>query len=578
LLDHLTQYENKLDNYLSEFEERDLVYEERAVPELEYAFKHAFTQEATYQGILERGRRAFHSQVALGIEKIYQERLEDYYDELAHHYSRSDDPEKAIEYLLKAGEKAKRNYANDTAISYYQNVLELLDQHSLKRDDWKLEVLEALGQIYHRTGKVIEAENIFEQAIEIAKEMNLPPRRIAKLYFWISDTIWWQGKYDDIIRYGKMGLEILGDDTECLESALVNTMLVVANSNIGNWVEATQYVHKNINFIKKLDYTVELRTAYVHIIMMDGDPNSAWEWTKELKKRAEKINDQTGLASAWLRQGIILESKSDYVNALVMHNKSIDTFQNIGDAIGSMSPYLGAARALFNLGDIAESIKNAQLSLEITERCGQKLFIAMAHDILANISMCQQHWDDAIYHYQKYVEIRKEIDNVNNPVLLAWRKFQLGNIYMKKGDYDKAIEIFHEFADKNVQYGLFSLLEALEYIYRSLGKRDEFLDFCKSYREKHAESMKELPLQQWYLEPAPISEKYSNLTFTDDLDNEPLDSSWTWLNPLDDCSYKAVKLDDGLSALEISAVNGRILVGNNMSAPRFLRLHTQRLP
>ncbi|MEK9149429.1 MAG: AAA family ATPase, partial [Candidatus Desantisbacteria bacterium] len=69
LLDHLTAYENKLDGYLNDFEDRDLVYEERAVPELEYAFKHAFTQEATYQGILERGRMAFHHQVALGIEK-----------------------------------------------------------------------------------------------------------------------------------------------------------------------------------------------------------------------------------------------------------------------------------------------------------------------------------------------------------------------------------------------------------------------------------------------------------------------------------------------------------------------------
>ncbi|MCX5748631.1 MAG: AAA family ATPase, partial [Candidatus Saganbacteria bacterium] len=115
LLDHLTQYESKLDNYLNEFEERDLVYEERAVPELEYAFKHAFTQEATYQGILERGRKAFHSQVALGIEKLYQERLEDYYDELAHHYSKSDNAGKAVEYMLKAGEKAKRNYANESA-------------------------------------------------------------------------------------------------------------------------------------------------------------------------------------------------------------------------------------------------------------------------------------------------------------------------------------------------------------------------------------------------------------------------------------------------------------------------------
>ena len=191
LLDHLTAYENKLDSYLNDFEERDLVYEERAVPELEYAFKHAFTQEATYQGILERSRRAFHHQVALGIERLYQERLEDYYDELAHHYSRSDDPEKAIEYLLKAGEKAKRNYANDTAISYYQSVLDMLEKYNMTRDDWKLEALKSIGELYIGIGKIAEAVQILEKAVALAEEMKIPARQLVRLYDWMGEGFWW---------------------------------------------------------------------------------------------------------------------------------------------------------------------------------------------------------------------------------------------------------------------------------------------------------------------------------------------------------------------------------------------------
>ena len=74
LLQHLARQERDLDQHLSEFEEKELAYEERTVPELEYAFKHAFTQEATYEGILEQRRREFHHQVAEGIELLYQER------------------------------------------------------------------------------------------------------------------------------------------------------------------------------------------------------------------------------------------------------------------------------------------------------------------------------------------------------------------------------------------------------------------------------------------------------------------------------------------------------------------------
>jgi len=78
LLEHLAQHERDLNNYLNEFEERDLVYPEHTLPELEYAFKHALTQEATYQSILERKRKEFHLQVAQGIERLYRKGLRNF--------------------------------------------------------------------------------------------------------------------------------------------------------------------------------------------------------------------------------------------------------------------------------------------------------------------------------------------------------------------------------------------------------------------------------------------------------------------------------------------------------------------
>ncbi len=127
LLEQLAGSDRHLDRHLLEFQEKDLVYEERTVPELEYAFKHTFTQEATYQSILERRRQSFHHQVGEGMERLYPDRLEDYYEELAHHYSLSDDTEKAVEYLYKAGEKAARGSANEAAIIFFQKGLECLE-------------------------------------------------------------------------------------------------------------------------------------------------------------------------------------------------------------------------------------------------------------------------------------------------------------------------------------------------------------------------------------------------------------------------------------------------------------------
>jgi predicted ATPase len=140
LLQHISQQEHDLDRHLSDFEEKELVYEERTVPELEYAFRHAFTQEATYEGILERQRREFHQKVAEGIERLYQGNLDEYCEELAHHYTLGVDIQKAIPYLLQSGNKAKLTYSNDTALSCYQQLLDILEKHNIENVNGTIKV------------------------------------------------------------------------------------------------------------------------------------------------------------------------------------------------------------------------------------------------------------------------------------------------------------------------------------------------------------------------------------------------------------------------------------------------------
>jgi predicted ATPase len=67
-----------------------------------------------------------HEQTAHAIEAIYHERLEEHYDALAHHYSRSGNTEKAIAYLQKAGQQAVQRSANTEAIRNFTTALEFL--------------------------------------------------------------------------------------------------------------------------------------------------------------------------------------------------------------------------------------------------------------------------------------------------------------------------------------------------------------------------------------------------------------------------------------------------------------------
>jgi predicted ATPase len=91
---------------LSFLSEIQILQPQERMGEVEYLFKHALAQEAAYESILPPKRRDLHLKVAHAIEKIFNERLPEFYGTLAFHYSRAEDLENAGEYLIKAGEEA----------------------------------------------------------------------------------------------------------------------------------------------------------------------------------------------------------------------------------------------------------------------------------------------------------------------------------------------------------------------------------------------------------------------------------------------------------------------------------------
>ena len=118
--------EEALYQLLASLQRKEFLYEQPAFPEVEYQFKHALTQDVAYNSVLVERRKVLHEQIGHAIEQLHYERLEEHYSELAHHYSRSNNTEKAIEYLDKAGQQAVQRSALAEATTYFTTALELL--------------------------------------------------------------------------------------------------------------------------------------------------------------------------------------------------------------------------------------------------------------------------------------------------------------------------------------------------------------------------------------------------------------------------------------------------------------------
>lgn len=119
----ISETSKRLDDSLVELQQIELIREKQAGPELEYMFKHALAQEATYESVLLQKRRELHARVAQAIESLFAERLEEFYGFLAYHYATAEVWDKAQEYVLKAGDQAGRIAADGEALGHYQQAM-----------------------------------------------------------------------------------------------------------------------------------------------------------------------------------------------------------------------------------------------------------------------------------------------------------------------------------------------------------------------------------------------------------------------------------------------------------------------
>ena len=116
-----------VDERLAYLKDAQFIRDRIRMAELEYLFRHALAQETTYESTLIQQRKALHGKVAQSIEKIFRERLHEFYGMLAFHYSKAEDMEKAEEYMTKAGDEALRTAASSEALHYFQEALQLFN-------------------------------------------------------------------------------------------------------------------------------------------------------------------------------------------------------------------------------------------------------------------------------------------------------------------------------------------------------------------------------------------------------------------------------------------------------------------
>jgi tetratricopeptide (TPR) repeat protein len=169
------QSDDDLNRMLNDLQLGEFIYEQPAIGEVEYTFKHALTQEVASNSVLNERRRHLHERTGAAIESLYADRLDDHVNELAHHYERSTNIEKAVEYLSIAGRRASQRAAHLEAINNLSSGLELLMKlpRTPERDRQELALQSALGPSLMETrgDSTPEVAAAYSRVVELGERM-----------------------------------------------------------------------------------------------------------------------------------------------------------------------------------------------------------------------------------------------------------------------------------------------------------------------------------------------------------------------------------------------------------------------
>ena len=307
ILKKITELEERIDAELSHLERLDLIRTRAFQPDIEYMFKHALTQEIVYNGLLKKKRRKIHEHIAQVMESVFQDRLSEFYETLAFHFARGRSVAKAVDYLVKSGEKSLARYAVEEAHQYFKKAYDILASKEEMSEEEKIiliDILNSWGYAYYYLGENNEFVDIFSTHQILVESLD-DKARAGMFYVWLGVALFMAGKSKDSYEYLSKGLELGENVGHQKVVGYACTWLTWACAELGLFAEgidfgeraqkiAESFTSDQYLFFKSLG-------GLCYINFCKGDTNRIFEGAKRLLEYGERnANNRSKVLGHWM--------------------------------------------------------------------------------------------------------------------------------------------------------------------------------------------------------------------------------------------------------------------------------------
>jgi len=357
--------EGQVRSDLDELSRLDLTPLDTPEPDLTYMFKHAITHEAAYKSLPFASRSDLHGQLGAFIESCCLDEIDQNIDLLAYHFEKSSNENKKRHYLLKAGEIAQTNYANQSAINYYKRALDLLTPED------KIEVMLNLCDVYILTGDWRTADQQIDQVLALAKEFNDR-----------SALAWGQTKKADLL--GKQG--------QYFEASIWIKRALAAFDDIGDQEGAGQIRHN-----------AGTQAA------QQGDFKKAKELYQQSLAIRTELGDDKNIANLLNNLGVVARSEGDQQLAYELGKNALHIRRAIGDKWAIAISLNNMGNIALDQGDYESARSQLEEAVALQKEIGDRFYIANGLNNLGNVAREEGDTTQAWDFYRESMEINRDL-------------------------------------------------------------------------------------------------------------------------------------------------------------------------
>jgi class 3 adenylate cyclase/tetratricopeptide (TPR) repeat protein len=448
LVDRLGEIRERTEEFLRDLKAIELIYEKSLFPELAYMFKHALTHDVAYNSLLVQRRKELHGLVGLAIEELYTERLAEQYEVLGHHFSKAEEWAKALDYLLRAAEKATKAFAIREAIAMYDQALEAAARLGEAVDTRRLMgIHQAKMSLYLIMSDFERSRAEGERLLILARSARDRVNEGAALAGMGFASLW-AHDFEHALDYSRQAIEVASaaDAKPVLAAGHYVTGFLYGTT--GRLVESGQEFERALTVSREAGDVLHESLSLCFIGLETnwaGNYEEASRFLSDGLRIARENNLLVPLLLGLFMHGVTLTGKGDYDAALATLEEGLALSAKVGDEVQRHRMLNCLGWLYIECGDLDRAIDLSQEGAQGARKRGDPETIANPEINLGDIFLAKgdltlaHEFLDGVHHL------------VRNPATSEWMKWRysthlfasLGDLWLARGDYSKA----REFAD-----------------------------------------------------------------------------------------------------------------------------------